>query len=349
MARTESGLDFSALCAELRKKDEDLLQAASYGKELLEERGRLRSELEALREEYASVHELMQTQKAESQHVLTEVRNSAEAHISDQSQQLQALGQTLTRERLQANCLREEHKKMSEQFQIENAQLKARLQVALEAQEKAVLLNSELSNSFKALEEEKWKLNLEIIELQQQIQNLEDDRKGLTQDLSTLTHACDKLSDDLENVREECEYWENQFVMANEALNSQKKEFLDSQEIVKQLQLQLDQQNEMSLTSNSMSSGISLFDELSSVNHDLMPEELSSTYSDSCEDLLESCCTERSIGMGCVSVAPEEKSPPQTGWINDFNCQRYMYAISFMHNKLLILIMAASKYIVSDH
>ena len=71
----------------------------------------------------------MQTQKAESQHVLTEVRNSAEAHISDQSQQLQALGQTLTRERLQANCLREEHKKMSEQFQIENAQLKARLQV----------------------------------------------------------------------------------------------------------------------------------------------------------------------------------------------------------------------------
>ena len=39
----------------------------------------------------------------------------------------------------------------------------------------------------------------------------------------------------------------------------------------------------MSLTSNSMSSGISLFDELSSVNHDLMPEELSSTYSDSCE------------------------------------------------------------------
>ena len=53
--------------------------------------------------------------------------------------------------------------------------------------------------------------------------------------------------------------------------------------------------------------------------------------------------------MGCVSVAPEEKSPPQTGWINDFNCQRYMYAISFMHNKLLILIMAASKYIVSDH
>jgi len=42
----------------------------------------------------------------------------------------------------------------------------------LEAQEKAVLLNSELSNSFKALEEEKWKLNLEIIELQQQVHDI---------------------------------------------------------------------------------------------------------------------------------------------------------------------------------
>jgi len=58
MARIESGLDFSALCAELRKKDEDLLQAASYGKDLLEERGRLRSELEALREEHASLQEV---------------------------------------------------------------------------------------------------------------------------------------------------------------------------------------------------------------------------------------------------------------------------------------------------
>ena len=58
MAHTESDLDFSALCAELRKKEEDLLQAARYGKDLLEERGQLRSDLAAMREEYASLHEV---------------------------------------------------------------------------------------------------------------------------------------------------------------------------------------------------------------------------------------------------------------------------------------------------
>ena len=48
----------SALCAELRQKGEDLLRAARYGKDLLEERGQLRSELEALREEYESLQEV---------------------------------------------------------------------------------------------------------------------------------------------------------------------------------------------------------------------------------------------------------------------------------------------------
>ena len=80
---------------------------------------------------YCPMHffQLMQTQKADSQRMLIEVRNTAEAHISDQSQQLQTLSQTLTRERLQANSVREEHKEMAEQFQIENTNLRAQLQM----------------------------------------------------------------------------------------------------------------------------------------------------------------------------------------------------------------------------
>ena len=31
----------------------------------------------------------------------------------------------------------------------------------------------------------------------------------------------------------------------------------------------------------------------------------------------------RSNGMDCVTVVPEEKLSPQTGWTDDFKCQRY--------------------------
>ena len=52
-----------------------------------------------------------------------------------------------------------------------------------------------------------------------QTEGVDDTNKGLSQEVSILTHACDKVSDDLENSLEKCEYWESQYIAANEAVS----------------------------------------------------------------------------------------------------------------------------------
>lgn len=61
MSITTFNVDEEALCAELRKKEYDLLLAARYGKTLLEENDLLKKDLENARQEHTNVIEVSTT------------------------------------------------------------------------------------------------------------------------------------------------------------------------------------------------------------------------------------------------------------------------------------------------
>ena len=58
MYRTESDSDVHTLRAELRKKEHDVILAARFGKELLEENVQLKEELQSLRKECTTLEEV---------------------------------------------------------------------------------------------------------------------------------------------------------------------------------------------------------------------------------------------------------------------------------------------------
>ena len=69
------------------------------------------------------------------------MRQKAEVHITELEQQLQTLNHTLMQERTRTTAAREEHKRIVEQLQLDNAQLQRNLEgVSLQLCNKFLLI-----------------------------------------------------------------------------------------------------------------------------------------------------------------------------------------------------------------
>lgn len=263
------------LLAELLEKDQQLLLAARYGKNLLEENEMLRQELSVTQQDLSLAKASLE--EALGQKPLNEAKKAADLLISELEHELESCHCSLEAERAAATSAREESRESRRslnRLEEENAQLKEYLTQV--KQEDAANMQ-DLQRRLQKSKNQKKIASGDCKRTRLSLEHMHDEKTVIGQNLSFMYRSNEKLAMKLEDTKDEVEFWEDQYHSREDLLVSQGQELEEAKDCLRQLQLELDHgctRGPNVPHQESVSSNVSLYDELSQEENKQVEERI---------------------------------------------------------------------------